>query len=137
VGPALTDPRGFGAWFGVALEATTFRPGQRAHGRITSAHPDYQNLPLEIQVERMEPERLFSWRWHPGDVEPGRDTSKEPTTLVVFTLEDGDGGTLLTVVESGFEALPADARARARRLNDEGWTEQLRNVERYVSGTSV
>jgi hypothetical protein len=85
----------------------------------------------------MEPERLFSWRWHPGDIDPSRDMSKEPTTLVVFTLEEAGQGTVLTVVESGFDQLSPAYRATAFRLNDEGWDEQLRNIERHVTGAAV
>ena len=75
---ALTDPVEFGTWFGVKMPPGSFAPGAQARGVITNAHPDYENLPMEITIEKMEAERLFSWRWHPGDVEPDRDLSKEP-----------------------------------------------------------
>ena len=92
---------------------------------------------MEITIEKMEPERLFSWRWHPGDIDPKRDLSKEPTTLVEFTLEEADKGTVLTVVESGFDQLSPAYRATALRLNNEGWDEQLKNIERHVAGTAA
>jgi hypothetical protein len=81
----------------------------------------------------MEPERLFSWRWHPAAVEAGVDYSKEPTTLVEFRLEDAPGGTLLTVVESGFDQLPPERRLGAFRGNSEGWEIQMGNIERHVA----
>jgi uncharacterized protein YndB with AHSA1/START domain len=90
-------------------------------------------MTLEITIEKMEPERLFSWRWHPGEIDPKRDYSKDPTTLVVFTLEEAEGGTLLTVVESGFDKVPAAYRATAFRSNDGGWAEQMKNLERHVT----
>ena len=82
----------------------------------------------------MEPERLFSFRWHPYAIDPKVDYSNEPTTLVEFRLEEAAGGTLLTVVESGFDRIPPRRRAEAFRMNDEGWAEQLENIERHVGG---
>ncbi len=129
---ALTDAGEFGAWFGVALGGT-FAPGQRLTGRITI--PGYEHVVMAITVERMEPERLVSWRWHPHAIEAGRDYSAEPTTLVVFELKDVDGGIELTVVESGFDALPESRRATAFRANEGGWAAQVANIRRHVLGT--
>ncbi len=127
---ALTDPAEFGAWFGVKVQGA-FAPGARVRGAIT--HPGYEHVLWDITVERMEPERLFSWRWHPYAVEPGVDYSEEPTTLVVFELEDVADGTRLTVVESGFDQVPLARRALAYRMNEGGWTQQVQAIERYVS----
>ncbi len=127
---ALTDAREFGAWFRVALDGP-FTEGATVRGRIT--HPGYEHLTMEVVVERIEPERLFSYRWHPYAVDPGRDYSAEPTTLVEFRLEDAAGGTRLTVVESGFDRIPAARRAEAFRMNEGGWAEQMLNVERHVA----
>jgi uncharacterized protein YndB with AHSA1/START domain len=127
---ALSDAKEFGSWFGMDLRGS-FVPGARVRGRVT--HPGYEHLTVDIEVERMEPERLFSWRWHPAPVEPGTDYSKEPTTLVVFELEEKSGGTLLTVVESGFDRLPAARRAQAYRLNDEGWGMQMTFIEKHLA----
>jgi uncharacterized protein YndB with AHSA1/START domain len=127
---ALTDPVELGIWFGAKLPPGTMAPGARVRGQIT--HPGYEHLTLDITIDKIEPERLFSWRWHPGAVDPGRDYSKDPTTLVVFTLEEAPGGTLLTVVESGFDQVPAAYRATSFRLNEEGWAEQMKNIERHV-----
>jgi uncharacterized protein YndB with AHSA1/START domain len=128
---ALTDVQEFGSWFRVNME-TGFSPGAVARGRI--AHPGYEHLVLEVTVERMEPESLLSWRWHPAAVDPAVDYSNEPTTLVTFTLEDAPEGTRLTVVESGFDRIPPERRAEAFRMNEDGWTAQLQNVARHVSG---
>lgn len=130
---ALADAREFGSWFGVRMEGGGFAPGEVTRGRIT--YPGYEHLVFEVTVERMEPERLLSWRWHPAPVDPAVDYSKEPTTLVTFSLEDVPGGTRLTVVESGFDRIPLARRAEAFRMNEGGWEEQLRNVARHVSGT--
>src|SRR5689334_3044113 len=131
---ALSSAEEFGSWFGVKLQGQTFTPGQRAQGHIT--HPGYEHLVFEIWIERMEPEKLLSWRWHPAAIEPNVDYSAEPTTLVVFELQDAGQGTRLTVVESGFDALPAARRAQAFRMNEGGWSEQVKNIERHVGAAS-
>jgi uncharacterized protein YndB with AHSA1/START domain len=128
---ALTDAKEFGTWFRVKLDAG-FAVGQRAVGHIT--YPGYEHLKFEATVERMEAERLFSLRWHPAAVDPKVDYSSEPTTLVEFKLEDAPGGTLLTVIESGFDALPPERRDEALRMNDGGWAIQMLNIQAHVEG---
>lgn len=127
---AIADAEAFGAWFGVALEGP-FTAGGTVRGKIT--YPGYEHVTMEMQIERIEPERYFSYRWHPDAIEPGVDFSSEPTTLVEFRLDDRDGDTVLTIVESGFDRIPLARRARAFTMNDGGWAEQIGNVERYVS----
>lgn len=124
---ALSHAKEFGEWFKVRLDAE-FEPGTTIHGTIT--YPGYEGLKMAMVIDRMEPERLFSYRWHPGD--PNADYSGEPMTLVEFTLEDVPGGTRLTIVESGFDRIPLSRRAEAFRMNDEGWTEQIENIRRHV-----
>lgn len=128
---AIADANEFGSWFGMRL-ASAFAPGARVTGRITT--PGYEHLTVEMFVERVEPERLFSYRWHPYAVDPAVDYAGEPTTLVEFHLAEVEGGTRLTVVESGFDRLPAARRGEAFRMNDEGWAGQVENVQRYVGG---
>lgn len=130
---ALTDAAEFGKWFGAEMK-DTFAPGARAQGRIT--HPDYEHLTLDMTVERMEPERLFSWRWHPYAVDPKQDYSGEPTTLVECELTDVPGGTRLRVVESGFDRIPLARRAEAYRMNSGGWAEQMQNIAKYLDQRS-
>jgi uncharacterized protein YndB with AHSA1/START domain len=88
---------------------------------------------MAVQVERMDEPRLFAFRWHPYAVESGVDYSAEPTTLVEFRLDEVAGGTRLTVVESGFDRIPAARRDEAFRMNEGGWAEQLLNIERHVT----
>jgi uncharacterized protein YndB with AHSA1/START domain len=128
---ALTNADEFGTWFRVAMEGP-FEVGRVAKGRIT--HPGYEHLVMEVTVERMDPEAVFAFRWHPYAIDPAVDYSKEPTTLVEFRLEDAPGGTMLTVVESGFDRIPASRRADAFRMNDEGWSAQVENLRRHVEG---
>jgi uncharacterized protein YndB with AHSA1/START domain len=126
---ALTDHREFGEWFRVKLEGP-FVPGQVTKGQIT--YPGYEHLRMEVVVERMVPERVFSFRWHPAAVDPAVDYSGEPSTLVEFTLEQTAAGTRLRVTESGFDALPAARREEAFRGNEGGWAEQMQNIATYV-----
>jgi uncharacterized protein YndB with AHSA1/START domain len=127
---AITTPAEFGAWFRVQLDGA-FAEGATLRGKIT--HPGYEHLTMEMQIERIEPERYFAYRWHPYAIDPAVDYSLEPTTLVEFSLEDASGGTVLTIVESGFDRIPVARRDEAFRMNDAGWTEQLKNIERHVS----
>jgi len=129
---ALSDAAAFREWFGVKLEGV-IAAGAHLRGKV--AHPGYEHVPFEITIERMEPERILSWRWHPNPIDPKKDYSAEPTTLVVFELHDAPGGTLLTVVESGFDGIPLSRRLEAYRGNDEGWKMQMEAIERYVSTT--
>ena len=138
---ALTDAAEFGRWFGVRFDGP-FRPGMPLKGVIvpTEMDPDvarqqqpYAGIPFEITVDRIESEHLFSFRWHPGDVEPAAPIALEPTTLVVFTLEDAPGGVLLTVTESGFDRIPLDRRANAFTANEGGWTMQMVLIEKYLA----
>jgi len=129
---ALTDAEEFGTWFRVKLDGP-FQEGATVRGRIT--YPGYEHLTVEMRIERVEPERLFSYRWHPYAVSPEVDYSAEPMTLVEFRLEAAHGGTLLSVVESGFDRLPSARRAEAFRMNESGWSAQLTNIERHVSPT--
>jgi uncharacterized protein YndB with AHSA1/START domain len=127
---ALTDHHEFGRWFRVKLERP-FVPGQTSRGNIT--YPGYEHVVWEAVVVSMEPERLFSFTWHPYAIDPKVDYSKEASTLVEFRLEKTAGGTLLTLTESGFDKIPAGRRPEAFRMNEGGWSEQMKNIERHVA----
>jgi uncharacterized protein YndB with AHSA1/START domain len=127
---AISDSREFGEWFKVVF-TEKFAEGKTVTGRIT--HRGFENVPMEITIERIQPEEYFSYRWHPYAIDPNTDYSGEPTTLVEFRLSDSPDGTLLTITESGFDQIPAERRAEAFRMNDGGWTGQIKNIERYVT----
>jgi uncharacterized protein YndB with AHSA1/START domain len=111
-----------------------FVAGQVSRGHIT--YPGYEHVKWEAVVQKMEPERLFSFTWHPYAIDPKMDYSKETPTLVEFRLEKSATGTLLLLTESGFDKVPSDRRADAFRMNDGGWTEQMKNIEKYVAQRS-
>jgi uncharacterized protein YndB with AHSA1/START domain len=138
---ALTDAKDFGEWFGVKFDGP-FVAGAPLRGEIvpTKVDPEvaraqqpYAGKTFDITVDRIEPQSVFSFRWHPYAIEPGVDYSKEATTLVVFTLEEKSDGVLLTVTESGFDRIPLERRAQAFAANEGGWTMQMTLVEKYLA----
>jgi uncharacterized protein YndB with AHSA1/START domain len=130
---ALTDYREFGEWFRVRIDGP-FVPGEVSRGNMT--YPGYEHYKWEAVVKAVEPERLFSFTWHPYALDQNKDYSHETPTLVEFELEPIAKGTLLTVTESGFDKIPADRRAEAFRMNEGGWAQQVVNIERYVAEKS-
>jgi len=137
---ALSDSTEFGTWFGMKFEGP-FVPGRSIRGVVvtTKVNPEvaklqkpYEGLEFEITIEQMEPERLFSLRWHPNAVERGVDYSAEPTTLVVFALEEVANGVMLTVTESGFDQIPLARREKAFTGNEQGWAVVVKLLEEYV-----
>jgi uncharacterized protein YndB with AHSA1/START domain len=130
---ALANAEEFGTWFGVNLKGQTFSCGQSARGPITI--PGFEHVIWEVKIERIEPPSLFSYRWHPYATDPAVDYRKEEPTLVTFTLADAPGdATLLTLVESGFDKVPAERRLEAFRMNSGGWSAQMNNITRHVTG---
>jgi uncharacterized protein YndB with AHSA1/START domain len=143
---ALSDSTEFGSWFGVKFDGP-FAPNTRMRGVFVPTTVDaevsnavsarrsqnkYEGMPFEITIEQMEPERLFSFRWHPFSVERDIDYSDEPTTLVVFGLEEVADGVMLTVTESGFDRIPLARRAKAFTANEQGWNVVVKMIEEYL-----
>ena len=129
---ALSNAEHFGTWFGAKLEGQTFAPGKRVRGQITIC--GHEDAWFDVVIERIEPQDLFSYRWHPYAVDPSVDYAKEEPTLVTFTLTDAPGnGTLLTVRETGFENVPPHRRLEAFRMNSAGWEAQLSSIARHAS----
>ena len=127
---ALTNHEEFGAWFRVKLEGP-FVPGKTSRGRIT--YPGYEHVIWQAVVKEMTPEKVFSFTWHPYAIDPNVDYSQETPTLVEFRLQPTTHGTLLVVTESGFDKIPAHRQIEALRMNEGGWAEQMRNIEKYVA----
>jgi uncharacterized protein YndB with AHSA1/START domain len=128
---AITDVSQFNTWFGVSLGAP-FVVGAEVSGRFTNAK--YDHVTLTLWIEALEPERFFSFRWHPYPMEDGADIASEPTTLVTFTLDEVDGATRLTIVESGFDALPEARRATCFSMNSKGWEGQSQKLKKFLEG---
>ncbi len=140
---ALSDSTEFGTWFGMKFDGP-FVPGAvmrgvivgtKVNAEVAKAQKEYEGMSGEITIERIEPERLFSFRWHPFAVERGVDYSAEPTTLIVFMLEETPDGVLLTVTESGFDQIPLERRSKAFTANEQGWTMVLKLIEEYLAQT--
>src|ERR1700691_1294653 len=138
---AISDSTEFGSWFGVRFDGP-FAPGAVMRGiivpttvdaEVAKAQKAYEGKAFEIIIEQIEPERLFSFRWHPYAVEPGVDYSAEPTTLVAFTLEEAADRVMLTLTESGFDRIPLGRRAKAFASNDGGWAAQMKLIALYLA----
>jgi len=127
---ALTTAEEFGQWFGVALEGKSFVEGDHMKWQIT--YPGYEHIRFDVYIGKIQPETHFSYRWHPYAVNPEIDYTQEPPTEVVFTLRETEQGTLLRVVESGFDQVPAYRREEAFRMNSGGWEGQFENIQEYV-----
>jgi uncharacterized protein YndB with AHSA1/START domain len=127
---AITDHREFGEWFKVKLDAP-FAAGQVSSGQIT--HPGYEHVKWHATVKEIQPERLFSFTWHPFAIDTTVDYSDETPTLVEFRLEEIPTGTRLVITESGFDKIPANRRIEAFRMNENGWAGQIKNIEKHVA----
>ncbi|ELQ09833.1 hypothetical protein A986_23125 [Pseudomonas fluorescens BRIP34879] len=127
---ALTDAEQFGAWFGVALKGKRFVEGETVEAPIT--YPGYEHVVWKARIERILPQTLFSFHWHPFAVLEGVDYDSERPTLVEFTIEDRAPGILLRVVESGFDKVPEARRQKAFKMNSRGWDDQMGNIESYL-----
>ena len=141
---AISNAEEFGTWFGVEFDAP-FEAGTRINGRIvpTKVDPEiakaqepHAGTLFECSIERVEPIRLFSFRWNPCVAEPGVENSNEPSTLVVFELEEVSGGTRLTITESGFDKIPVERRASAFARNEQGWEGQTKLIEKYLASAA-
>ncbi len=126
---AVTSHKEFGAWFKVKLDGP-FVAGRPSRGQMTN--PGYEHVVWQAQIVKMEAPRLFAFTWHPYAIDPKVDYSGETPTLVEFHLESTAEGTRLVVTETGFDALPAQRKPDALRMNDGGWTKQVQNIKAYV-----
>jgi uncharacterized protein YndB with AHSA1/START domain len=126
---AISTPKEFATWFGLTPLRDDFAPGKTVHASVT-----YQGkeMAFTFEIDRMEPEQLMAFRWHPFAIDPAVDYSKEPMTLVELRLAPAGTGTLLTVTESGFDRIPVERRARAFEMDSSGWAQQLDNIKRHV-----
>ena len=137
---AIADAEEFGTWFGLKFDGP-FAPGASLRGVImpSSVNPEvgklqepHKGLAFDITIEKIEPERLFSFRWHPHAIKRDVDYSAEPTTPVVFTLEQVAEGVMLTISESGFDRIPLARRAEAFLANDAGWSIMVGVIKDYL-----
>jgi uncharacterized protein YndB with AHSA1/START domain len=140
---AISDAKEFGSWFGMAFDGP-FVQGNRMTGKIVPTTVDaevaklqkpHEGKAFEITIDRIEPMRRLSFRWHPFAIDPSVDYSKEATTLVTFELEEVSGGTQLTITESGFDKIPLARRAEAFEANEGGWQKQTELIAKYLAMT--
>lgn len=142
---AISDAEEFGRWFGVRFDGP-FVAGASVTAAITPTTVDdevaarqepHTGARSTWQIVAIEPPRRFAYRWHPFAVDAGVDYEREPTTLVEFTLAERPDGVLLTITESGFEAIPPARRGPSFEANGEGWAIQTTLVRKYIEGARV
>jgi len=142
---AISDAEEFGRWFGVRFDGP-FVAGGSVTAAISPTTVDteaakrqepHAGVTSTWQIVAVEPPRRFAYRWHPFAVDPEVDYDREPTTLVEFTLAQRPDGVLLTITESGFEAIPEARRGPSFEANGEGWTIQTTLVRKYIEGVRV
>lgn len=138
---AVSDSSEFGRWFGVRFDGP-FVAGESVRGVITPTEVDddvarmqepHAGVADTWDVVAIEPRRRLAYRWHPFGPEQDVEYGSEPTTLVEFTLTEAPDGVWLQIVESGFDAIPAERRATAFKANSEGWTHQCDLVAKYLA----
>jgi uncharacterized protein YndB with AHSA1/START domain len=141
---AISNSSEFGNWFGVTFDGP-FVAGAPLRGAITGTKVDpevaklqepHEGKEFNIIVEQIEPERMFSFRWHPYAIEPEKDYTNEPTTLVTFRLTETAEGVELTITESGFDRIPLERRAKAFEANEGGWSHQMNLISKYLANAA-
>jgi uncharacterized protein YndB with AHSA1/START domain len=120
---AITTAEGLGAWFGDSAEID-LRVGGSA--KLTWSSGDS----AQLRIERLEPQSVFGYTWGISGL-PDHDLRR---TYVEFTLAPSDGGTDITVIESGFAQLEPDAYAKAFEDNTGGWAHELGELVTYLGG---
>jgi len=128
---AITNAEEFGTWFRMKLDGEIVQ-GATIYGTVTRPGNEHVS-PIEMLIEQVEPERYFSYRWHPYALDAAVNYSAEPMTLVEFILDETEGGTAVTIVESGFDKIPLARRDLAFRMNNNGWAGQIKNLAQYVA----
>jgi uncharacterized protein YndB with AHSA1/START domain len=135
---AISDSAQFGRWFGMRFDGP-FVAGSIVRGVIAPTTVDdavarlqepHAGMADTWEIVAVEPRRRFAYRWHPFG---GADHAGEPTTLVEFTLDETPDGVMLRITESGFDAIPAPRSTTAFEANSEGWSAQVRLVQKYLA----
>ena len=126
---ALTNADELSAWFQVKIEGAV---APDIDVWMTSLHPGHAGQRFRVRFTEMTPPERFVWEWHPGEVDPERDYSREPRTTVTFTLEPSARGTRLSVSETGFDEIALARRAKVYKDNSQGWLEVLVWLQTYV-----
>lgn len=119
---AVTDPAQMEQWFS---------PGTRWHlpalevgGKLFTRDPETGAELYTQRIMQVDPPRRFAIQ-----------TLPEPSgafQVTTYMLHEEERGTRLTVIHSGYEAMPEDARASAMEQNAFGFGMMLENVKAYI-----
>ena len=127
---AITEPAHIARWFGQRAVLDELSLGARG----VFSFDGYGDFP--VLIEELDPLRVVAYRWSNDNARALDPEQVDPahSTVFRFTLEPTAGGTLLTVVESGFGTL-ADPLA-SLESNRTGWTAELDELVAYVEGVA-
>lgn len=118
---ALTEAELLAEWFGDRAELDLHIGGEGS-----MSWDQYGTS--RLIVEEIDEPNTFAFRWPHG---MGQDPFVDPTTLVRFTLADAEGGTDLTVVETGWEVFGDDAETFMQE-NVGGWQSELDELQAFL-----
>lgn len=122
---AITEPAGLSQWLGNRAEVD-LRPG----GELILEWPEHGIY--RCRIVTVEPPHRFAYRWYMTGMNSEEAVETGPSTLVEFSLKEVPEGTMLTLVESGFAAFPADIAAKSYHHSVEGWAIELGELAAYL-----
>ena len=124
---AITEPEHISRWFGQKAVLDGLVEG--ANGVFS--FEGYGDFP--VRIEQLDPLRSISYRWGNDNAASTGSIDEDHSTVFRFTLEPVDGGTRLTVVETGFDTLTDPAASMEG--NRGGWNSELDELVAYLEGT--
>jgi uncharacterized protein YndB with AHSA1/START domain len=126
---AVTEPEQLDQWY-----ATYYRweiPALQVGTTIKFYNKDDDTDIQLATIEVVDPPRQFTLRWQPNQQYPAT------TLITTFLLEEENGGTRVTISESGYESLPDDERQQWLDATGAGYTMSMENLKAHLEGRSI
>jgi uncharacterized protein YndB with AHSA1/START domain len=123
---AVTEPAQLDHWY-----ATYYRwdiPRLEVGATVKFYNKDDETDMQVATIGVVDPPREFTVRWQPDQKYPAM------TLVTSFLLEEENGGTRATILESGYEAIPADERTQWTDATGGGYTMSMENLKAHVEG---
>lgn len=126
---AVTEPEHLNQWYATYYhwEIPALQVGTTVRFYNKDDNADHQIARIEV----VDPPRKFTLRWEPDPRYPAM------TLITTFMLEEENGGTRVTISESGYEALPDDVRQTWFDATAGGYTMSMENLKAYLEGRKV
>jgi len=126
---AVTEPEHLNQWY-----ATYYHwdiPNLYVGTTVTFYNKDDRADHQIATIAIVDPPRQFTVRWEPDRRFPAM------TLVTTFRLEEENGGTRVTIHESGYEALPEDIRQEWFDATGGGYTMSMENLKSYLEGQKI